>query len=434
MRDQGLRYAKYTSGQTLYVHLPDGSAMKVKDDDRFIRLAQSGAVDIIFIIDKLGAGFHSELLRRIFFQGRISQNAKLGVTHRIPQLEGRFRWTTKESLCHFLNKPKYPNVTYDVVQKFVNDQVRTGCPTTTFTMSFADIHGGINAFQLGKVGEDETFTEKKIIVRSEVSEIDDQYSSNSEIDSGSAFGADSSDNESEDNKSESNVLGYSDEYDEMQQALYNSLQSKEFQHTLSEDELKRALEHFRHRRHEEIVARLTGYFKDLFADIQNLADRYRERFFASPNRIGALFRGQDIRILFEEFQNSGTIDVQHLVNNREESQQQENTNRVDDDSSASNPEEPVDSDVFRDTVDERIERKKSASGEGSGSKTQTSSGDAPFAPTAVAKKKKGEEKKSPEAKQKNKEEDILAEARKKREEEEKAEARKKREEERKEKR
>ena len=96
----------------------------------------------------------------------------------------------------------------------------------------------------------------------------------------------------------------------------------EFQH--KQDELERALEVFRHRRHEEIVARLTKYLEDLFTDIRKLDDRYRERFFASPTRIGTLFRGHDIRLLFEKYQNSGTIDVQYLVNNGEESQQQQN--------------------------------------------------------------------------------------------------------------
>ena len=67
-----------------------------------------------------------------------------------------------------------------------------------------------------------------------MSAIDDQYS-NSEADSGSAFGTDSSDSESEDNdKSESDVLDYSDENDEMQKHLYSSLQSRRFQHTFQQ--------------------------------------------------------------------------------------------------------------------------------------------------------------------------------------------------------
>eukprot|EP00944_MAST-04C_sp_MAST-4C-sp1_P007096 g7096.t1 len=151
---KNLSYAKYYSqnnnNKPHEVEVCYPQETKYIPREQFLNLTRNGEIDFIFIINKLGAGFHSEFIRRILFQGSISKTAKLGKTHQLPQLHGRFRWIKRRTLEKLLKqKVKYPKLTSSHIETFLEHQSEAGNPTTFFTQSFSTVPGGINAFQLG---------------------------------------------------------------------------------------------------------------------------------------------------------------------------------------------------------------------------------------------------------------------------------------------
>ena len=72
MRQQGLSYAKYTSSEPMRVHLPDG-IKTVKDDNQFIRLAQSGELILFSLSINWAQGFIRNFCGAFSSKGRLAK-------------------------------------------------------------------------------------------------------------------------------------------------------------------------------------------------------------------------------------------------------------------------------------------------------------------------------------------------------------------------